>query len=355
MRDVREVRAAAAGAGVVGAYMLMVLASGLVPVGDFAKLLVFYVRASFQLWLFFGLIATLVLIYRHRPRNGHGPNPFAVIAAAARDRWERDRFVSMLWPPLLFGTLIASFNAFKQMVLPLAGFHYDPLFAEMDRQLFLGTDPWRLSHALFGSPDATWFIDRSYHAWFLPMSFGAVACAWLPSSTYRLRNQYLLSYIAVWIGIGSVLAFLLPSAGPCYYENFVGLSPGFAELGRNLVAAEAAAGAKFTALANQAGLLRMFGGDALAIGAGISAMPSVHNGLAVLFAIAAFKINRVAGWIVAAYAVLIWIGSIHLGWHYAIDGLLAAVLTLGIWRGAVWATKRLEDPLPQAEPQPALA
>ena len=355
MREVREVRAAAAGAMIVAAYMLLILSTGRIPMADFGKLLIFYLRASFSLWLFFGLLAILVLIFRNRPRNGHGPNPFAVIFASARDRWERDRFVSMVWPPLLFGTLIASFNAFKQMVLPAAGFHFDPLFAEMDRLLFLGTDPWKLTHAVLGSPDSTWFVDRSYHAWFLPMSFGVVACAWLPSSTYKLRNQYLLSYIAIWIGIGSVLAFLLPSAGPCYYENFVGPNASFAELGRNLVAAEAAAGANLTALANQAGLLGKFGGDSLAVGAGISAMPSVHNGLAVLFAIAAFRINRIAGWLVSAYALLIWVGSVHLGWHYAVDGLFAGALTFGIWRAATRVTSRLEARQPEAEPEPALA
>ena len=356
IREVREVRAAAAGAIVVGAYMLLVLATGMIPISNFAKLLLFYLKASFSLWLLFGLVAMLVVVYRNRPRNGRpSDNPIAVIIAAGRERWERDRFASSLWPPLLFGTLIATFNAFKQIVLPAAGFHYDPLFAEVDRLLFFGTDPWVLTHAVLGSPDSTWFVDRAYHAWFLPMSFGVVACSWLPSSTYRLRNQYLLSYIAIWVGIGSVLAFLLPSAGPCYYGNFVGPSQTFAELGRNLAAAQAAAGVKLTALTNQAVLLRAFGGDSLVLGAGISAMPSVHNGLSVLFAIIAFQINRIAGWLVAAYAVLIWVGSIHLGWHYAIDGLAAAGLTWGIWLVAGRITKRLEGRLAPRGSEPALA
>ena len=353
MRDIREARAAAAGALAVAGYMLLVLATGLVPLPDFAALLLFYLKTSFSLWLFFGLLAILVLLYRHRPRNGSGPSPIAVIASAVRDRWERDHFVSLLWPPLLFATLIASFNAFKQLVLPAAGFRYDPLFAEMDRLLFLGTDPWKITHAVLGSPDATLFVDRSYHAWFVPMSFGVLACAWLPRSTYRLRNQYLLSYTATWILVGSILAFLLPAAGPCYYDQFVG-SSGFAELSGKLAAAEAAVGSKLTALSNQAHLLGAFGGDSLAVGAGISAMPSVHNGLAVLFAIAAWRVNKALGWILAGYAVLIWIGSVHLGWHYAIDGLAAAALTFGIWRVAGRITDRMERRV-SIQAEPALA
>ena len=60
-------------------------------------------------------------------------------------------------------------------------------------------------------------------------------------------------------------------------------------------------------------------------------MPSVHNGLAALFALAASRLNRIAGWALWAYAALIWLGSIHLGWHYALDGIVGIALTYGIW------------------------
>ena len=88
IREVREVRAAAAGAIVVGAYMLLVLATGMIPISNFAKLLLFYLKASFSLWLLFGLVAMLVVVYRNRPRNGRpSDNPIAVIIAAGRERW----------------------------------------------------------------------------------------------------------------------------------------------------------------------------------------------------------------------------------------------------------------------------
>jgi membrane-associated phospholipid phosphatase len=84
-------------------------------------------------------------------------------------------------------------------------------------------------------------------------------------------------------------------------------------------------------------------------------MPSVHNGLAVLFALAAFRLNRVAGWALAAYAVFIWLGSIHLGWHYALDGLVAGSLTYGIWLVCGRIAERLDSNAAAPAAAPALA
>src|SRR3546814_11813845 len=78
-------------------------------------------------------------------------------------------------------------------------FPYTTLFrSEIDRALFLGHDPWRVTHAIF-SPMATYAIDRAYHGWFAPMSLGVLLCAFGARRSYRLRTQYLLSYIAVWV------------------------------------------------------------------------------------------------------------------------------------------------------------
>jgi len=356
MTDRREVRAAGLGIAIVAAYLALVLASGRVDPGQFARLFLAYLQGSFSLWCLLALAGLLWLLFKHRPRGGGAAvSPLAVIAAWGRNRWERDRLISLAWPPLLFAALMASFNAFKQMILPAAGFRFDPLFADIDRALFLGHDPWRITHAVFGSPAATGLIDKAYHGWFVPMALGLIICAFLPRLTFRLRTQYMLSYIAMWIGVGSLLAFLLPSAGPCFYMQFAGPSPEFQALMEKLAADQAAMGSPISALTFQSGLLRMYGGDTLMIGGGISAMPSVHNGLAALFAFAAFRINRKAGWAMAGYAALIWIGSIHLGWHYAIDGLVSFALAWGIWRAAGRIAAWLDRPSAEEMPVPAIA
>jgi hypothetical protein len=355
MLHIREVRAVGLGVAVAMSFMTLVLMSGRVDSIQFSRLLFVYLGGSFTLWALVGVVALVVRLLKEARVSGREPFMGRCLTSFLVERWRRDHCASLLWPPLLFAVLMASFNAYKQMILPLAGFGLDPFLRDADKILFLGVDPWRITHSIFGSPAATMFIDRSYHGWFVPMALGLLICAWMPSSTYKLRTQYILSYIGVWIGLGSVLAFLLPSAGPCFYANFHGSETSFNQLLHRLRQVQDLSGERMTALGNQNALLAAFGGDQLRIGRGISAMPSVHNGLAVLFALAAFRLNKTAGILLSAYAVLIWIGSIHLGWHYALDGIIAAVLTFGIWRITGRIADRLEAPFEPAEAQPAIA
>lgn len=335
-------------------YLLLVMASGQVDPLAFARLLSFYLRSTFALWLMVGLLFLFGKLCL-QARKGVDKQSLLTMGRSFAGRLDANRGVMMLWPPFLFATLMASFNAFKQAVLPLAGFSLDPALAALDQALFFGIDPWRVTHAIFASPEATQLIDRAYHGWFVPMSVGVIVCAWLPASSYRLRTQYLLSFIMVWTLIGSLLAFAFPSAGPCFYSHFVGPSPSYDALMSKLAEGQAATGSPLVSLRIQAKLLAFYGSDTLQVGAGISAMPSVHNALAALFALAAFKLHRKAGLLLAGYAAVIWLGSIHLGWHYALDGIVSIGLTLLIWRLCGHLADLLERPPAPLGVQPAIA
>jgi uncharacterized membrane protein YuzA (DUF378 family) len=347
----RETRILGLSAALLAAYVVAMLATGLIPLDLYTQLLGIYLSMAMALWLMVGLAAAFLFVVSKARESKMSDSPFLFLANLLRTSWERDRWLSSLWPPVMFGVLMATFNSFKQLILPEVGFQYDASLAALDKVLFLGADPWRVTHALLPSAEASLFLDRLYHGWFAPMSLGVIICAWLPSTSYRLRTQYLLTYMGVWILLGSVTAYALPAAGPCFMVPLVDGESRFGELSILLQSQQAFLGdTKLLSLLSQARLLESVGSEGLTIGGGISAMPSVHNGLSILFAIAAFNVRRWLGYVMASYALLIWIGSIHLGWHYAIDGIVAIAMTLVIWHGsgrlADWGAKATKDRQP---------
>ena len=277
-------------------------------------------------------------------------------------RWQFDRLLSLLLPPLWLALLLASFTSFKQHVLPLAGFGMDPDFAAIDRALFLGVDPWRITHALLPSTWGTQLLDGAYIAWFIPLLMFVLLSGLLP---LRLRTQFLVAFALIWILMGTVLAYLLPGSGPCYYATFHGtadFAPLMDRLHMHHDALTASRGSGLVAVIGQETLLEAYQTRETMLAAGISAMPSLHNAFAVLFACAGFAYSRTIGWTLTLFAFVIWFGSVHLGWHYAIDGLVGGALAVFIWRwtGAMAAQLVGAEAAPEpsaaevAEPQPSI-
>lgn len=67
------------------------------------------------------------------------------------------------------------------------------------------------------------------------------------------------------------------------------------------------------------------------MGFGISAMPRMHVSTAVIMALGCCSISKKLGLLMWTYALFIQIGSVHLAWHYAVDGYLSAIITIAIW------------------------
>ena len=70
----------------------------------------------------------------------------------------------------------------------------------------------------------------------------------------------------------------------------------------------------------------------VALGSGISAFPSVHLSMATLWTIVAFRMSARLGWAALVFLLVILVGSVALGWHYAIDGYASIVVTLLLWK-----------------------
>lgn len=248
------------------------------------------------------------------------------------------------------GATIPIYGIFKQLLLPARGFPLDPALAAADRLLFLGHQPWEVTHAVLGTLWPTVVIDSAYSAAMILMvvfPILAIALVRTPLDRFRLLGCWL----AGWIVVGTVFAWLLASAGPCYFDTLIAPNPGFRALGAHLdqLAAQARAhGLVIGARDFQPVLLAAQASGHYAPAGGISAAPSVHVTMATLFAIAGFRITRPVGWLVTGFAALIWIGSIHLGWHYAADGILGAAIMLLLWQTSAPIASWLVEGRPSA-------
>jgi hypothetical protein len=315
----------------VAAFALFVLLDEDVPAAAFAELAAAYVGVTLLIVGTACLLFAAGAIWKAGRASRWKASPTGAARAAFLNKWREDRLFGLAWPAGIFMLLMPSFNAFKQRILPDAGFHYDAELAKFDRALF-ETDPGLWLHETIGSPAATAILDSLYHGWFLPTTLG-VAMVGLCAGT-RTRAQYMIAYVGVWIVLGAVLAFLIPAAGPAFYAALVDPAQAgpFTAVADRLAATSG--GGLLTSLHNQAYLLANLDRPALVVGGGISAIPSVHNALAVLFALASFRIGRLCGLAMSAFALMIWIGSVYLNWHYAIDGIVGAAGALLLWFGA---------------------
>jgi hypothetical protein len=134
----------------------------------------------------------------------------------------------------------------------------------------------------------------------------------------------------IWSVGGSLSAILLSSAGPAYFER-IGLSPDpYAALMTSLRAVHEVM--PVWALDTQDMLWR-YKQEGSAFG-GISAMPSMHNATTLLFVLVTWKSKPWLRNAMIIHGVLIFLGSIHLGWHYAVDSYLAWALVIPLWFAA---------------------
>jgi PAP2 superfamily len=231
----------------------------------------------------------------------------------------------------VIGGCTLTFLGFKSQIPVLNPYSWDPALASLDRMIHLGTDPWRLIADVFGYGWFTVQIDYVYYLWF-PVTFAFPAIAALAPGNGVLRQRFLLSFGLSWIVIGCLFATGLASVGPIFYDRIAGGLSGFTALTAQLEAVNQVS--PLQTLEVREILWRSYIGASDLLVGGISAMPSMHNAICVLLFLAARHISRLLAAVAAVYALVIFIGSVHLGWHYAVDAYAAAVLTAVIWKAA---------------------
>jgi hypothetical protein len=256
----------------------------------------------------------------------------AYIKANMADRFlTRQRLLGALPVFVLIPVFLGAFTSLKSLIPVMNPYSWDVTFAAWDRFLHGGLDPWRLLQPLLGHPLISASINLSYNSW---LAVFYIVLLWQAFSTRdaRLRMQFLVTFVLTWALLGTVAATALSSVGPVYFGRVTGFEDSFAPLMAYLRSVNESY--PVGALNAQEFLWKIYQDGGYAPGSGISAMPSLHVAMVFLFALLGWRSGLVPGIVLTAYAVVIFIGSVHLGWHYAIDGYAGIAGTWLIWKFA---------------------
>lgn len=226
----------------------------------------------------------------------------------------------------------------KPVIPAIKPFSWDESFMALDRTLHFGMDPWAILQPVLGYDWVTFALNIAYNFWFIAL-FSAWFWFGFQRQSNELRTRFFLAYMLAWFAGGGLLAVMFSSAGPVYYGR-IGLSPDpYVPLFSYLNDANTRIPLWF--LQTQQMLWDGYTGKGEALG--ISAMPSMHNASAALFALAFAKVSRKLGWFFGIYAAVILVGSVHLGWHYAVDGYAGILLGALSWWVAGFAARWAEN------------
>ncbi|QFU09792.1 hypothetical protein PARPLA_00645 [Rhodobacteraceae bacterium THAF1] len=216
--------------------------------------------------------------------------------------------------------LMASFMTLKAAMPGVLPYFADPLLADLDAALHLGTDPWSLTHAVAGSLPAE-TVDLIYvKAWSLIVLGLPIALALDPDAARQ--RVFLTLYLSAWVICGNVMALAGLSGGPVYYAGLTGVDR-FADL-HGALASSGIADSFVGSI--QASLWSAYEKGDYALAAGISAFPSVHVAVACVSALylqARLRTAASVGW---AFLGAILFLSVHTGYHYAIDGYASIIV-----------------------------
>ncbi len=224
------------------------------------------------------------------------------------------------------------FSAMKSAIPLFTSYTWDRTFIEIDRALFLGHDPWQLLQPVLGYPIITATLALFYHLWFLLIYIGCVSFVFLPIDN-SIRRRFVLTFLLTWAVVGGAMATAFASYGPCFVKPLLGYTDFDAQMGYLRSANQI-----YTVMTVpvQQMLLEGHHTSSHSLGSGISAMPSMHIAVAFIFYLASRRLSAPWGKACLAFFILIWIASVHLAYHYAIDGLVSVLAVGAIWKASGW-------------------
>ena len=261
---------------------------------------------------------------------------------ASAFRWLRDVAFRQdrVWGCIIAFAVLPVFGwtfGYIQVLMPfLHKIDWDPTFAAWDQALHFGKHPWQWIQPLLGYPMVTRLLSIVYALWFFILYF---INFWqsFDRKDPVLRMQYLLCTTLLWAVLGDFLGTILASGGPVYFGRLTGLPDPYAPQFEYLNAAHRVAVNFSREIQEKMWRFYLVNGQDGQVAGNVSAMPSLHVASSCGFYLLARARNRWLGWAFFVFLTLMMLGSVHLGWHYAIDGYVGIAGAVAIW----WACGRL--------------
>ncbi len=260
--------------------------------------------------------------------------------------WSLDFLLLTIRRTFTILAIIYFFLHLKHIILLVNTKNYDLFYWNLDRALHFGTQPNITMMQLIGpNRDISILLDFLYIKYFTFKIL--VSLFFLMELKGRdLSRRYFTAYALLW-ALGGLAYLVAPADGPCfsvlthfsveeddlfhvfkfpittevplsYIETYVNAAIPSAK-GYQILLWEA----RHIFLSGQ-GLPGMF--------YGIAAMPSLHVAAITLLSIFLFQAYPLLGLLGGVFAIITFIGSIFLQWHYAIDGYIGfAMAVLTCW------------------------
>lgn len=263
-------------------------------------------------WVVAAMAVTMLLVigavFSMMLRGVEGP--IAVSIAFLRENRRRLATVAAL--TVLAGLNMIAFLLAKPLLNYYVPFNADPLLASLDAALFAGP-PARFLLWLNTTPLAIFY----HRGWFVLLIAALLLTLW--QSPSQKKSAVMLTYFLLWSIAGPLTHILLPAAGPVFY----------AALGY---------GSQFEGMFNEPKTLvmvnflwRIYSEQGIVGGSGISAMPSLHIATTTWACLAVWIFAPRWRMLTITAGLLIFALSVSLGWHYAFDGIVGAILALGTY------------------------
>jgi hypothetical protein len=236
----------------------------------------------------------------------------------------QDRWMLLILPALILPTFLAAYTVAKTSIYFVVGFEWDRFWTDVDAEIFRG-DPWRITHALVGQRlSAVW-------AWVYTAGWGLALFFWSAFVALYCEHRkvaiYFTSMFAAWLLGGVAMAYGTSAAGPIFAHLFdPSLAVRFEPLRQSI---DALLPDNSSIRLTQSYLEDSVRNTLAVKGGGISAMPSMHLAACTIYVLAAMGTR----WFVPAalFWIVIFVGSVHFGYHYAVDGLIAAAIAIPCW------------------------